>query len=161
GLVGEADVHRVGVGGRMDRDGADAHFVTGAMDPERDLAAVGDQQLLDFHGREPQPTMRSGWSNSTGWPSATMIFLTTPPDGAVIGFITFIASTISRVSPAFTASPTSANCLAPGSGERYAVPTIGDLTVLPAISSGTGSTAAAGAGADAAVATAGTAAGAE
>ena len=49
GLVGEADVHRVGVGGRMDRDGLDAHLVAGAVDAERDLAAVGDQQLLDLH----------------------------------------------------------------------------------------------------------------
>ena len=49
GLVGEADVHRVGVGGRMDRDGLDAHLVAGAVDAQRDLAAVGDQQLLDRH----------------------------------------------------------------------------------------------------------------
>ena len=64
-----------------------------------------------------------------------MIFLTMPPSGAVIGFITFIASTISRVSPAFTASPTSMNGFAPGSGDMKAVPTIGDLTVSPATSS--------------------------
>jgi hypothetical protein len=44
-FVGEADVHRVGVGGRMDRDRLDAHFVAGAVDAQRDLAAVGDQQL--------------------------------------------------------------------------------------------------------------------
>jgi hypothetical protein len=81
------------------------------------------------------PIIASGWSNSTGWPSLTMIFLTTPPAGAVIGFITFIASTISSVSPALTVSPTSTNALAPGSGERKAVPTIGDLIVSPAISS--------------------------
>ena len=50
-FVGEADVHRVGVGGRMDRDRLDAHFVAGAMDAQRDLAAIGDQQLLDRHRR--------------------------------------------------------------------------------------------------------------
>ncbi len=55
-LVGEADVHRIGIGGRMDRDGLDAHLMTGAMDAERDLAAVGDQQLLDLH----QPMITSG-----------------------------------------------------------------------------------------------------
>ena len=48
-LVGEADVHRVGVGGRMDGDRLDAHLVAGAVDAQRDLAAVGDQQLLDRH----------------------------------------------------------------------------------------------------------------
>ena len=41
-----------------------------------------------------------------------------PPCGAVIGFITFIASTISRVSPALTVSPTAMNGFAPGSGDR-------------------------------------------
>ena len=39
----------------MDRDGADAHFVAGAVDPERDLAAVGDQQLLSI-GHQPMIT---------------------------------------------------------------------------------------------------------
>jgi hypothetical protein len=32
----------------MNRDSADAHLVTGAVNPERDLAAVGDQQLFDL-----------------------------------------------------------------------------------------------------------------
>jgi hypothetical protein len=36
----------------------------------------------------------------------------------VIGFITFIASTISSVSPAFTALPTAMNAGAPGSAAR-------------------------------------------
>src|SRR5207302_4581956 len=115
-LVGEPHVHRVGIGRRMDRHRPDAHFVTGAVDSERDLAAVGDQQLLDLH----QPMITSGWSNSIGWASATMIFLTTPPSGAVIGFMTFIASTISKVSPTLTGLPTSMNGAAPGSGDRKA-----------------------------------------
>src|SRR5690606_17008684 len=46
-LVGEADVHRVGVGGRMDRDSRDAELLAGALDTERDLAAVGDQNLVE------------------------------------------------------------------------------------------------------------------
>src|SRR5260221_6948918 len=65
-----------------------------------------------------------------------MIFLMTPPSGAVIGFITFIASTMSKVSPALTGLPTSTNGAAPGSADRNAVPTIGDLIVVPPISSG-------------------------
>ena len=48
-VVGEPDVHRVGIGGRMHRDRLDAHFVRGAVDAQRDLAAVGDQDLLDGH----------------------------------------------------------------------------------------------------------------
>ena len=53
----------------------------------------------------------------------------------MIGFITFIASTISNVSPALTVSPTPMNGLPPGSADRKAVPTIGDLTGVPAIGS--------------------------
>src|SRR4051812_43808348 len=87
----------------------------------------------------------SGWSNSTGWPSLTSSFLTIPPSGAVIGFMTFIASTISRVSPALTASPGSTNALASGCGDKNAVPTMGDLMVVPATSSGGASAAGAAA----------------
>ena len=48
-VVGQPDVHRVGVGGRMHRDRLDAHLVAGAVDAQRDLAAVGDQELRDRH----------------------------------------------------------------------------------------------------------------
>src|SRR5688500_15862880 len=58
-----------------------------------------------------------------------------PALGAVIGFITFIASTISRVSPAFTESPRLTKRLAPGSGDRNAVPTIGERTATPSTGS--------------------------
>jgi hypothetical protein len=40
----------------MDRDRLDAHLVAGAVDSERDLAAIGDQQLVDLH----QPMITSG-----------------------------------------------------------------------------------------------------
>ena len=46
-LVGEADVHGVGVGGRMHRHGGDAELLAGAQDAERDLAAVGDEDLVE------------------------------------------------------------------------------------------------------------------
>ena len=55
GLVGQPDVHRVGVGGRMNRDRLDAHLVAGAVDPQRDLAAIGNQKLLDRHRLSPGP----------------------------------------------------------------------------------------------------------
>jgi hypothetical protein len=74
----------------------------GAVDAQRDLAAIGDQEFLDGHGAAPYSITTSGWSNSTGWPFSTKIAFTVPPEGAVIGFITFIASTMTSVSPAFT-----------------------------------------------------------
>ena len=49
----------------------------------------------------------SGSPNSTGWASPTrMSWTTTPSRGAWIGFMVFIASTISRVWPFLTVSPT-------------------------------------------------------
>ena len=47
GLVGEAHDRGLGVGGRVDRDGLDAELAAGARDPQGDLAAVGDQDLLE------------------------------------------------------------------------------------------------------------------
>ena len=40
-------MHGVGVGGGMDRDRGDAQFLAGAQDAQRDLAAVGDQDLVE------------------------------------------------------------------------------------------------------------------
>ncbi len=67
-FIGQPDVHRFGVGGRVDGHGLDAHFVASAVNPERDFAAIGDEQFLDRHRRENpgQPIIASGWSNSTG-----------------------------------------------------------------------------------------------
>ena len=62
--------------------------------------------------------VNSGWSNSTGWLFSTCTAFSVPDAGAVIGFITFIASTMRTVSPAFTAEPMAAKLAAPGSGER-------------------------------------------
>jgi hypothetical protein len=43
-------MHRVGIGDGMNRDGADAHFVTGAMDAERNLSAIGNQDFFKHPG---------------------------------------------------------------------------------------------------------------
>ncbi|MFM5930421.1 MAG: hypothetical protein ACKOPQ_05890, partial [Novosphingobium sp.] len=42
-MIGEADVHRVGIRRRVYRDRLDPHFVRCAVNAQRDLAAVGDQ----------------------------------------------------------------------------------------------------------------------
>ena len=42
-------MHGVGVGGGMHRDGRDAELLAGAQHPERDLAAIGDQDFIE-HG---------------------------------------------------------------------------------------------------------------
>ena len=46
-LVGEPHMHGVGVGGGMHRDGGDAEFLAGAQHAQGDLAAIGDQDLVE------------------------------------------------------------------------------------------------------------------
>ena len=48
-MVGQPHMHRIGIGGRVDRDRLDPHFVRGAVDAQRDFAAVGDQHAGDAH----------------------------------------------------------------------------------------------------------------
>jgi hypothetical protein len=99
----------------MDRDRLDAHFVAGAVDSKRDSPRLAISSFLDRHGLGEQDQRLVELDRLA---ILDQICLTTPPRGAVIGFITFIASTISRVSPALTVSPTLTNGSAPGSGER-------------------------------------------
>ena len=50
-FVGEPHVHGVGVGGGMHRDRRDAELLAGAQHPERDLAAVGDENFVEHRAR--------------------------------------------------------------------------------------------------------------
>ena len=71
-LVGEADVQRVLVGLGVDRDRLDAQLAAGEDDAQRDLAAVGDQDLLEH--RLVTTSSRMAKSRSpycTGWPFST------------------------------------------------------------------------------------------
>jgi hypothetical protein len=106
-LVGKADMHRVGVGRRVDGDGGDAELLAGAEDTKRDLSAVGDQDLREHGRRRVHSMIISGSPYSTGWPSSTMMLSTVPARGAGIWFIVFIASTMRSVCPSRTLSPTS------------------------------------------------------
>ena len=58
-LVGEADGERAGVGRRVRHDGQDPHLPARAKDPERDLPAVGDQDLGE-HQRVSSGRRRPG-----------------------------------------------------------------------------------------------------
>ena len=74
-VIGQPHVHRVGIGGRVHRDRLDPHFVRGAVDAQRDLAAVGDQYPRNSHQAVPpvagafvtEPILAKreerGWSN--------------------------------------------------------------------------------------------------
>ena len=113
-FIREPDMHGVDIGGRMYRDGSDPHFVCRAVYAQRNFTAIGDEQLFDGH----YSMTTNGWSNSTGWPLPTRICVTLPPRGAIIGFMTFIASMIRMVSPSLMLAPTATNGGASGSGAR-------------------------------------------
>ena len=69
-LVGKPHVQRVLVGLRIDGDGLDAELAAGADDAQRDLAAVGDQNLVE-HQRPATFTANSRSPNCTGRPFST------------------------------------------------------------------------------------------
>ncbi len=70
-LVGQAHMHRLGIGGGVHGDGRDAQLAAGALDAQRDLAAVGDQDLLEQGGRLRLSRIISTSPYSTGAPLAT------------------------------------------------------------------------------------------
>ena len=91
------------------------------------LVAVGDQQFPDRHRRAYSMTT-SGWLKCTVGNLTSKIGMHVLVGGSGTGFMTFIASTISSVSPCLTGLADGDERLVLGSGERKAVPTIGDST---------------------------------
>src|SRR3569623_1209485 len=94
----------------LDQDG-EADLLARPAHTERDLAAVGDQDLVE-HGDYSSVT--SGSPNSTGWESETRMLSTVPSRGAGSGFMVFMASMISRVWPCLTLAPGLMKGSAPG-----------------------------------------------
>ena len=117
-LVGQLDVHGVGVGGGVDRNGCDVQLLAGAQHPERDLAAIGDQDLVKHGARPAHSMIMSGSPYSTGRPSSNRMRVTVPLFGATMSLKVFIASMRQRRSPSLTVVPTSTSGLASGEGRR-------------------------------------------
>ena len=68
GAIGRDHVRRARVGVGVHRDALDAELAAGADDPERDLAAVGDEEPADH--RDPARASASrGTPVSPSWPS--------------------------------------------------------------------------------------------
>ena len=69
-LVGHLDGQAAGVGLGIDRDRGDAHPPRGLDDADRDLAAIGDQDLREHKGRARLPTAGRLRliGNSPAWP---------------------------------------------------------------------------------------------
>ena len=55
-FVGEPHMHRVGVGGGMHGDRRDAELLAGAEHPERDFAAIGDEDFVEHRSGCSRPT---------------------------------------------------------------------------------------------------------
>src|SRR5258706_7104336 len=118
-LVGEAHVQRARVGLRVHGDRLDAELAARANDAQRDLAAIGDEDLLKHRatlrgkklgGKFQAFLMRkSFWPNSTAFPFCAKIATIVPECSASISFISFIASMMQSVCPARTTEPTSTN----------------------------------------------------
>src|SRR5690606_17109658 len=123
-LVGQPHMHGIGIGGRVHGDGLDAELLARAQDAQRDLAAVGDEDLVEHYSMTT-----SGSPYSTGSASSTRMREMVPERWAGIWFIVFMASMMSTVCPSVTLLPTATKGGLPGSGERWAGPTIGEVRV--------------------------------
>ena len=118
GLVGELDMHGVGVGRRMHGDCRDAEFLGGAQDAQRDFAAIGDKDLVEH--LVPPPTrsrgevrhIRPAGRPRPVWPSQRRIWC------ATMSLKVFIASISSSLSPSETRAPISTKGFASGFGRR-------------------------------------------
>src|SRR3546814_7836646 len=122
----QAHVLGVAVGLGVHDHRLDAEFAAGALDAQRDLAAVGDQDF--FKHMRNQPMTNSGWPYSTGSPFSTRLSLMTPDLSASISFSCFMASKMHSGSPSLTDLPTSLNGAAHGLVWLEKVPTMGALT---------------------------------
>src|SRR5207249_967470 len=139
GLVSQANGQGVRVGLGVGDDGANAHLPAGAEDAERDLAPVGDEDLVE-HGparRYLRGSSRNrGWPNWTGWALSTRTLTMRPPSFASISFMSFMASMTQRVCPSLMVSPSLTKGGASGLGDRSKVPTMGaSIAIVPAAAS--------------------------
>ena len=117
-LIGQLDVLGFAVGFGIHHHRPDTQFTAGALDPQGDLAAVGNQYFFKHPRYLGYSIMNSGWPYSTAWPFSLRILVTVPDLSASISLRIFMASMMQIVSPSLTALPTSTNDLAPGLDER-------------------------------------------
>src|SRR5690349_20329047 len=104
-FIGKTHVHGIGVRGRVHGHGGDADFSASAQHAQGDLAAIGNQHLVEHRcevGSGLYSIMTSGSPNSTGWPLPTRMAITVPAFGAGMWFMVFMASMIRMVWPCAT-----------------------------------------------------------
>src|SRR5450759_270066 len=102
-LVRVARVDRVAVRVGVDRDCGDAELAARAHDADGDLAAIGDEDLLEKLALHS--TASNGWLGVTFSPSFSLPSLPRPATVVTMSFCIFIASSTATTSPSLTSSP--------------------------------------------------------
>src|SRR6267143_4252812 len=117
-LVGQAGIGAVAIGLRAHGDGAEARFAAGAEHARGDLAAVGDQHLVEGHARRYAVRTRAKTApRSTSCPSRTRSASPVPACSDSTAISVFIAWSVTTGSPAATVAPTFATfATSPGTG---------------------------------------------
>src|SRR5579864_1834136 len=118
GFVGKSNRKGIAIGLTVDRNCADAEFLTGADNAKRNFSAIGNEDFikhsLELHrGR----MLNSPCAYSTGWPLLTRRLTISPLTSASISFISFMASMMHSTWPASTVSPAFTNGGDPGDGD--------------------------------------------
>src|SRR5438477_5932969 len=98
----------------MNDDGLQSHRATGALDPERDFTAVGNQDLVEHYEVPAGRIRNSGWPASISSPLFTRMASTVPDVSATTPMKVFIASMTQMFWPASMLAPTSTSGGAPG-----------------------------------------------
>ena len=114
--VGPARRQPVAVGFGGPDHGFEAQLLAGVDDPQRDLAAVGDEHTLDpLHAGS---TRNSAWPYSTSSAFAGTTSAIVPDTPAVTEFIIFMTSMMHTIVSGSTRAPTSTNGGLPGASAR-------------------------------------------
>src|SRR5207245_1572877 len=117
-LVRERDIARVAVRLRVNDDCLETHRPTGALDAKRDLAAIGDQDLIEHQDEPAGPIRNRACPASISSPFSARIASTTPGASAAMSMKVFIASMMQIFCPASIRAPTSISGGSSGAAAR-------------------------------------------
>src|SRR5260370_573700 len=121
-LVSETHMAGIRIGFRVDCDCLQSQLPASALNAQRDLSTIGDQDLVEHDQR---PIRNSGWADSASSPALTRMARTVPVTSDSIELNIFIASMVQSTWPCVTVSPTRTNGASPGAGVRCTMPNIG------------------------------------
>jgi len=118
GEVGAPDVQRGAVASREHSRGLEAQVTGGPGDADGDLAAVGDQDLVEHQDEPAGPIRNRGCPASISSPFSARIASTTPGASAEMSMKVFIASMMHIFWPISILAPTSTSGRSSGAAAR-------------------------------------------